>query len=241
MIFRGYYSSGTGLFCWLQSLTLPVSSWRALGLGLGMCFGSVFFIILWSIFSRSRIFGSIQALYNNMNYDVRVKERSLGKCNLLVQWSLFMARSLGPWGLPCCIGFLNMSGWKSREVWRAGTSGVASLWEDFVMSDLVMTRFHCNSSRSKFWLFGTRYVICGTENGYGACFGLGTLDWGSHSSLWVPWGRGSLRELCSPVHYLSWWFSFYDMIFMKFSCHFFFFFFSSSSFVFHFTMTANYL
>ena len=62
-------------------------------------------------------------------------------------------------------------------------------------------------------------------NGYGACFGLGTLDWGSHSSLWVPWGRGSLRELCSPVHYLSWWFSVYDMIFMKFSCHFFFFFF----------------
>ena len=55
--------------------------------------------------------------------------------------------------------------------------------------------------------------------------GLGTLDWGSHSSLWVPWGRGSLRELCSPVHYLSWWFSVYDMIFMKFSCHFFFFFF----------------
>ena len=70
MIFRGYYSSGTGLFCWLHSLTLPVSSWSALGLGLGMCFGSVFFIILWSIFSRSRIFGSIQALYNNMNYDV---------------------------------------------------------------------------------------------------------------------------------------------------------------------------
>ena len=85
-----------------------------------------------------------------------------------------------------------------------------------------MTRFHCNSSRSKIWLFGTRCVICGTENGYGACFGLGTLDWGSHSSLWVPWGRGSLRELCSPVHYLSWWFSAYDMILWNFLVTFFF-------------------
>ena len=88
-----------------------------------------------------------------------------------------------------------------KDIHIDGELGPAGLPREGILlypTVLVMTRFHCNSSRSKIWLFGTRCVICGTENRYGACFGLGTLDWGSHSSLWVPWVGGLWGSCALP-------------------------------------------
>ena len=45
---------------------------------------------------------------------------------LQVQWNLVITRTLGPWKLPssCYIRFLLISGWKNKEIQRAGTSKI---------------------------------------------------------------------------------------------------------------------
>ena len=44
-----------------------------------------------------------------------------------IQWNLVITRSLGPWKSPCYIRFLTTSGWKNKEIQRAGTSKITFL------------------------------------------------------------------------------------------------------------------